>query len=288
MTFSADKEMNSSESGSDKSQLLRQKAEAKARSLKAVNPDEFTPEEIKVLLHELQVHQIELEMQNEELRQTQEILEFSRARYIDLYDFAPVGYVTVNREGIIIQANLTAARQLGVSRQQLLKQRLNRFILSEDQDIYYQHCRRPLQKDAVSVCQLRLMRADGGSFYARLETTVFADAEASAPVSQIVICDITAAKQYEQSLKETRNYLEKLIEGAGAPIVVWDTQMRVTAFNFAFESLTGLPAKSVIGKPVELIFAGDPCTGSREKIENAQAGKNWESLEMPVRSADGS
>ena len=85
------------------------------------------------------MHQIELEMQNEELRRAQVELDAARARYFDLYDLAPVGYCTVSEEGLILEANLTAATLLGVARGALVKQPLTRFILTEDQDIYYLH-----------------------------------------------------------------------------------------------------------------------------------------------------
>ena len=101
--------------------------------------DKIAPEEAKRLLHELHVHQIELEMQNEELRRAQQELEASRTKYFDLYDLAPVGYVTLSEKGLILEANLTAANLLGVERGQLLQQPLTRFIVSEDQDICYRH-----------------------------------------------------------------------------------------------------------------------------------------------------
>ena len=91
------------------------------------------------MLHELRVHQIELEMQNEELRRAQAELDAARARYFDLYDLAPVGYCTLSEQGLILEANLTAATLLGVARGALVKQPFTRFILKEDQDIYYLH-----------------------------------------------------------------------------------------------------------------------------------------------------
>jgi len=98
---------------------LRRQAETKlaGRMDKVVPPPETEPESRR-LVHELEVHQIELEMQNEELRRVQEELEESRTKYFDLYDIAPVGYVTLSAQGMILEANLTAANLLGVEKQQ--------------------------------------------------------------------------------------------------------------------------------------------------------------------------
>ena len=101
--------------------------------------DDTTSKKAKRLLHELQVHQIELDLQNEELRRAQQELEASRVRYFDLFDLAPVGYVTLSEPGLILEANLTVANLLGADRSQVVKQPLSRFIVPNDQDIYYRH-----------------------------------------------------------------------------------------------------------------------------------------------------
>jgi PAS domain-containing protein len=89
------------------------------------------------------VHQIELELQNEELRRAQAELDIARARYFDLYDLAPVGYCTISEQGLILEANLTVAALLGVARSELVKQPISRFILKKDEDIYYLHRKHP-------------------------------------------------------------------------------------------------------------------------------------------------
>src|SRR5271157_3652571 len=117
---------------------LRLRAEEMARVKSASWPeniDPLSPEETRRTLHELRVHQIELEMQNEELRRVQVELEDSRASYVDLYDFAPVGYCTLSEQGLILKANLTAASLLGVPRSALVGERFTRFIVPEDEDV---------------------------------------------------------------------------------------------------------------------------------------------------------
>ncbi|MEI6308742.1 MAG: PAS domain-containing protein, partial [bacterium] len=120
--------MSDEQKRSDLARELRKAAEEKARSLEMQELEALSPEETRQMLHELRVHQIELEMQNEELRRAQEELNISRARYFDLYDLVPVGYCTLSEKGLILEANLAAATLLGVSRGALVKQLISRFI----------------------------------------------------------------------------------------------------------------------------------------------------------------
>jgi len=111
------------------------------------------------------VHQIELEMQNEELRRAQVELEASRARYFDLYDLAPVGYFTLSQQGLILEANIAAANLLGVARGALVKAPLSRFVAREDQDVYYRHRKQLFETGAPQVCELRLVRQADTPFW---------------------------------------------------------------------------------------------------------------------------
>ena len=149
---------------------LRRRAEQRVREQAAEKAElgrAISPEELRLVLHDLRVHQIELEMQNEELRRTQADLEASRARYFDLYDLAPVGYFTINEDGLILEANFTAATLLGVARGALIKQPLTRFIVPEDQDRYYLHRKRLFATGARQILDLQLRRENGTQFWAR-------------------------------------------------------------------------------------------------------------------------
>ena len=180
---------------------LRQRAEKSLRGKSALSPEnlaKLTPEAAQLMLHELQVHQIELEMQNEQLRQSHLALDTARTRYFDLYDLAPVGYCSVSESGLIVEANLTAATLLGLARGALVKQPFSRFILKEDQDNYYL-CRKHLLDTAEPRgCELRMVRRDGTPFWAHLEANVVYLA-ASTPVIRLVLSDISSSKKAEQA-----------------------------------------------------------------------------------------
>ena len=194
---------------------LRQRAEAAAREATAQAPEHLadpSPEGIRRTLHDLRVHQIELEMQNEELRRSQVELDASRARYFDLYDLAPVGYCTINEEGLILEANLTAASMLGAPRGALVRQPMSRFILKEDQDIYYHYRKRFFETGAPQACELRMVKQDDTSFWGHLLATAAQDGEAT-PVSRVVLSDITERKRAEaerEALQKQLLQMQKL------------------------------------------------------------------------------
>jgi PAS domain S-box-containing protein len=176
---------------------LRQKAEAHFRERESQSSekiDTLSPESMRTILHELRVHQIELEMQNEELRAAQAELDVSRARYFDLYDLAPVGYITVSEPGLILESNITAAILLGVDRGKLVKQPFSRLILKEDQDIYYKHRQQLIETGDPQKCELRLVKADGSTFWAQLSATA-AQSPDGEPACRVVLSDITDRKQ---------------------------------------------------------------------------------------------
>lgn len=200
-----------SESGAD----LRRRAEQKALEEEAQSPNAFlslTPEDRQRTLHELRVHQIELEMQNEELRSAQVKLDTSRARYFDLYDLAPVGYCSLSPKGLILEANLTAATMLRVSRGSLVNQPIFRYIMKEDQDIYYRHRKSLSDTGVPQVCELRMLRTHGQPIWVRLDTTTAID-EHGDSVCRLVFTDISERKRAEEEhelLREQFNQAQKM------------------------------------------------------------------------------
>ncbi|MDP2828296.1 MAG: ATP-binding protein [Sulfuricellaceae bacterium] len=149
------------------------------------------------LLHELQVHQIELEMQNETLRQTQLALEESR--YLDLYEFAPVGYLTLTAHALILEINLTGAAMLGEDRSKLIQRRFARFIAAEDSEHWQQNFLRVTQHGDHQISEVTLLRGDGSRLPVRLDSLRLQKVGED-PVVRIVFSDISERKQAEEAL----------------------------------------------------------------------------------------
>ncbi len=161
---------------------------------------ENTRDELRTVLHELHTHQIELELQNEELRRVQEELVETRDQYVDLYDFAPVGYLTLSAKSLIVEANLTLADLLGEERKSLLGRPFSRFIFHEDQDIFYQHSRELIEAKSRRVCDLRMRKKNGDWFWARLVCVPKEKSDNSGMRLRIAVNNITEAKRLENEI----------------------------------------------------------------------------------------
>ena len=180
---------------------LRKKAEERLL-IPSSCQQSITSEDAQRFLHELQVHQIELEMQNEELRRTEIKLEASRAKYFDLFDLAPAGYLTLNEKGLILEANFTAAALLGTDQNHLVKQPVSRFIIREDQDIYYLHRKQLIQTGERQVCELRMVRQDKTRFWVRLEAVAVQCSESGALLCRCMFSDISKLKETEEKQRQ--------------------------------------------------------------------------------------
>ena len=170
------------------------------------------PEDAQRLLHELQVHQIELEMQNDELRKAQLELGESRDRYLDLYDYAPVGYLTLDKNALVLEANLSAAGLLGTERGSLIGEPLTGFVHKETQDTFYFHRNHVLQTGTRQLCEIKLMKPDGSLFHARVESVGIADSDGEFSRLRTAIADITDRKLAEEALQRAHDELERRVE----------------------------------------------------------------------------
>ncbi|MEI6206375.1 MAG: ATP-binding protein [Desulfuromonadales bacterium] len=162
--------------------------------------------DVKRLYHELQVHQVELEMQNKALHLTKLELEATRDSYFALYDLAPVGYLTLNKDGLIQKANLTAVTMLGVERDALTNKPIQKFIFSDDVDSYYLQSRSAVEAAEDFTLELRFMQADGSPFWVSLQASLQND-----DGFWIAFNDISIRKQLEQSLRQANETLEEQV-----------------------------------------------------------------------------
>jgi len=197
---------------------LRQKADEIARTKKSQfleNMTDLLPEKIQEIAYELSVHQIELEMQNEELRRTQAGLEIERERYFEIYNLAPVGYCTVGENGLILEANLALAAMLGITPMALARQQLTRFISFDDQDIYYRCHKQLFETGIPQTCDLRLAHQNGNVFWAHLMAAATQDVNSFLwKECRLTLTDITERKKAEGVLKDREDRLREVLENS--------------------------------------------------------------------------
>ena len=188
---------------------LRVKAEHNLRNEK-IEAGLMSAEDILKTIHELHVHQVELEMQNEELRNAQVQLEESRNNYSDLFDFAPVGYFILDKKGIIQQVNLTGASMLGIERSFLIGKPLVLYICKEDMDVFHKALRRVLYEHEQILCEVKILSKEKGEFYTQLLFELKTDSEGDASGCRIAVIDISKSKEAEQQLITYQNQLRQL------------------------------------------------------------------------------
>jgi PAS domain S-box-containing protein len=165
-------------------------------------PYSLSPER---LLHELRVHQAELEMQNEELRRTQLALEESRDRYVDLYEFAPLGYMSLSSAGVIAEINLTGASLLGTERSKVVSRRFDAFVAPDDRECWHRHLVHALHHSGNHAFELTLLRADNTRFSGHLDCLL--QDHDGALTLRIALADISERKKAEAELIDTREAL---------------------------------------------------------------------------------
>lgn len=189
------------------------------------------------LLQELSVHQIELEMQNEALRQAQVVIEESRDRYLDLYDFAPVGYLTLNREGMISEVNLTGATLLGMERNKLLQRRFAPLVSATDRAGWERFFAGMFKHDGHQHCELSLKRSDKAEFHAYLDCMHMESGGLSS--LRITLTDITERKLQEEEMREKEEFFRIIAEYTEDFIAVLDLNGRRVYNNSTYSRLFG-------------------------------------------------
>ena len=262
---------------------LREEAEARLQ-LKASGFQEFSLDEMNVLVHELQVHQIELEMQNEALRQSQIALEEANRKYSDFYDFAPVGFLTLDEAGLIREVNLTAASQLGVTRRHLVDKPFRFFIAVEDRDRFRLHLKRVFHEPGPQPGELKLLRPDKGSFFARLNSVAVTDVS-GARLCRTSITDISDLKQAEQKLQASERLFASFVGHLPSVAVIRDLEGRYLFANAVWEQAFQKSREEWLGQTSEELWPPEVAAKFKEQdrivIESGAALQTLGSLRHP-------
>ena len=237
----------------------------KAQKLLSTREPINIPEDVNSLIHDLQVHQIELELQNEELKKSQiELAEYTK-KYSDLYNFAPVGYFTFDEKGMIIDVNQTGASLLGVPKNNLINLSFIPYITPDNRQVFYQHTKKAIETGKEEICELQLLKKDSNEFFGQLVTMVVENDQGNSKILRSNLIDITERKQAERKLKVTLINLEELVEERTKelllaldynrnlietsldPLVTIGRDGRITDVNKATEKVTGYPREELLG-----------------------------------------
>ena len=199
------------------------------------------------------MYQMQLEIRNEELQRAQETITQARDRYADLYDFAPVGYFTLDPKGKIVEVNLAGAQLLGAERDLLVNQSSFRWVAPESREVCRTHYRKVFENKGRQTCEVKLLRQMGPPFYAALES-VAAPGEAG-PVRhcRTAMSDITPRKKAEIELK----LKERLLDGASDSIFLHDLEGHFIYVNEAACRDRGYEREELRGKDVGVLITPD-------------------------------
>ncbi|NQV02791.1 MAG: PAS domain S-box protein, partial [Bacteroidia bacterium] len=200
-----------------KPKTIRKRAETRT-NIPSPDLKNFAQEDLEKLIHELHVHQVELEMQNKELREAMVGLENSHQKYAELYDFAPVGYVTIDEHNIILEANNTFAQLVGTHKADLIQQSFTEFISQDDQDTFYLFKQSLGDNNKSTFQELRLKRDKSTPFWVRLDGNVTDDGDAGSSKFHLAIMDITDKKLYEETIIRDQKRAQILLSLFQMPI----------------------------------------------------------------------
>ena len=264
--------MNKPESKQKDLSKLRQLAERQLNTRSKASGN-ISADNLDEVVHDLAVHQIELEMQNEELIRIQEELAESRNNYLSLYDFAPIGYFTLDTKGQVLEVNLTGAKFLGIERGHLLNKKFTRFIAKEDQDLFYFYTKNVFKNDAMQSCELKLVKKDGVLFNSQLIGVAVNFKTKDSPNHLLSIIDITERKRVEKELGESEDRFRVIFEQAAVGIAHNNPDGKFLRVNDRFCDILGYPHADLQESTVTDFTHPDDLEVERVEIQKLLAGE---------------
>ena len=232
---------------------LRSKAEAKL-GRKSVLPTNLSIEETRSLLHELEVHQVELEMQNQELRESQHRLEEVRDQYTDLFDFAPVGYIILDKKGVIVNINLTACNLMGHERSYIKGKPLSTYMSKGESVKLFLNLREAFSSGNFPTLEIQIKGKDKDPFIGMIQGAVYADEDGGRSVCRISLQDVTGLKEAKalqhqhEDLQKEKEKIQKYLDLAPVVFLLIDSEHKVQMINQKGCSLLGYDRLDIVGK----------------------------------------
>jgi PAS domain S-box-containing protein len=226
---------------------LRKEAEQFLVGNTSMQESKVTQDDIKILFQELQVHQIELEMQNDELRSANEALENERAKFTGIYDLAPVGYFILSKVGIIEEVNTTGANLLGLYKTSIIGYRMQKFIRADYASTFSVFLNQLLKTEKTQSCRVKIINKNGAELDVQVEGITVGSNFSMLKQCYIAVVDITERIVFEQKLSETKNRLELALEASKAGTWEYDLKTGHLILDEASFVICGINSKTFDG-----------------------------------------
>ncbi|MBU1154497.1 MAG: PAS domain S-box protein [Proteobacteria bacterium] len=278
--------MNKPKTSSAKFEQLRITAEELLRD-KGPASSQVNGHDLAQLVHELEVHQAELEIQNEELRLTQAKLEDARDQYFDLYDQAPVGYLSTDAKGRILQANLTIASMLAMPRGNLVGRSLYLCVARDHHKTLLDLLKSGSGDRGKQTLAIEMIRKDGSRFHAQVESATQLDDDGLLLQFRMAIVDVTERKRTEYRLSRSEERYRRLLETMPDGVFTLLPDGTIGSLNPAFEKITGFNRDDWLGRNFWDLLHPDDLGMAKEVIQTALAGKGGIAEETRILSSTG-
>jgi PAS domain S-box-containing protein len=249
----------------------------------AGDQQEPSTENVQRMVHEQKTHKIELEMQKEELRKAQDELEEERNKYANLYDFAPIGYFTFDKNGLIIDVNLSGANKLGVERSFLINKPFSLYVAFNSRDVFYLHLGQVFKTRARKTCEIKLVDKNKNQFYAQLESLLLQDRGVNFSQCRTALSDITERKK----AGEESSLLASIVESSDDAIIIKKLDGMILNWNLGAQQIYGFTAKEVKGRSISILIPPDKADEVPQLLQRVRQGQRIEHYETVRMRKDG-